>query len=320
MRHSKALVKFAISAFMLWIALRFVSLKDLESTISKIPVSTIISILSVYLLGQLLSSYKWWCIARSGGSIKAPFITALKAYFLGMYVNCFVGLGTVGGDVTRGVLLGHSEKARTEGVFSVVADRVHGLVVLSMIAIVSTAYYQRHRLDPTILYGLYGLAFTLIIGWFAGPAILLNLIPKENRFRSKVEGIASVFPRSCKTVLFITVLSLIFHTVQLSLHRVMADAVGAELSWEVIFTTIPFVNILASLPISWQGLGVRESAYLFFLGNVISNEQVVAFGAMWLCAMVVASAVGGVIAVISGDLKEIRNPQVGEVVSNLGRA
>ena len=41
-------------------------------------------------------------LARSGG-IDVPSLLAFKAYFLGMFVNCF-GLGTVGGDFARAIV------------------------------------------------------------------------------------------------------------------------------------------------------------------------------------------------------------------------
>lgn len=77
----------------------------------------------------------------------------------------------------------------------------------------------------------------------------------------------------------------------------------------MINVAIPFVNILGSLPISWQGLGVRETAYIFFLSSYLSNEQAVAFGAMWFLGVTVSSAIGGVVSALTGELKVLKaNP------------
>ena len=71
------------------------------------------------------------------------------------------------------------------------------------------------------------------------------------------------------------------------------------------------MNIASSLPISWQGLGIRENSYIFFLTAapaIVSKEQAVAFGALWLLAVTVSSAIGGIVALVSGDLRTLKAP------------
>jgi uncharacterized membrane protein YbhN (UPF0104 family) len=71
----------------------------------------------------------------------------------------------------------------------------------------------------------------------------------------------------------------------------------------VLLVTIPVINILSSLPISWSGLGVRENGYLFFLApQFISREHAISFGVMWLLAMAISSAIGALVLVFSKDL------------------
>ena len=83
----------------------------------------------------------------------------------------------------------------------------------------------------------------------------------------------------------------------------MAAGFGSHIPWHVLLVTIPVVNILSTLPISWNGLGMRENGYVFFLAPLIlSREEAVAFGAMWLFAMTVSSAIGGLVAVFSKDV------------------
>ena len=129
----------------------------------------------------------------------------------------------------------------------------------------------------------------------------------EIKLLRKLDHVAQVFPRSPRTLVAITSISVVFHLVQIMLHSVMAWGLGAYIPFQHLLVVIPLVNIAGSLPISWNGLGVRENAYVFFLTPaLISKEQAVAFGAIWLLAMTVCSAIGGVIAFTSGDLKFLR--------------
>lgn len=88
----KGLLKLGISGVMLVLILRSTNFQKLAENFQNIPVWYGVVIFGVYACGQIISSYKWWNIARYAG-ITAEYSTALKAYFIGMFVNCF-GFGT----------------------------------------------------------------------------------------------------------------------------------------------------------------------------------------------------------------------------------
>jgi hypothetical protein len=96
----------------------------------------------------------------------------------------------------------------------------------------------------------------------------------------------------------------------------MAYGLGIEVSMTTLMTIVPFVNIVSSLPISWQGLGVRENAYrFFFVPAICSTEQAVAFGALWLLAVTTSALIGGVIGVISGALSRVDEAERSQAVT-----
>ena len=297
----KILVRVLISVGMLIVALRLVDMTELKHSILSIPLPTLVLVVVIFFLGQMVSSYKWWFIARSGG-IDVPWILAFKAYFLGMFVNCF-GLGTVGGDFARALMLGSGLKQKTTSLASVFADRVHGLTILASIGLASMAFFGRQHIGSEFLLLLPLCVICIVMGWYFGPGLALALLPEQGVIHKKMQEIAGVFPRDLGTIGYISLVSFIFHLVQISLHQIMAAGFGVHIPWSVLLVTIPMVNILSTLPISWNGLGVRENGYVFFLAPVIlSREQAVAFGAMWLLAMTISSAIGGLVAVLSKDI------------------
>lgn len=296
---SKTVFKIVVSVVMLALVLRLVDFSGLRDTLFSINIFAAIVVILGYTAGQVLSTYKWLLIARAGG-VQAPYPLALKAYFIGMYVNCF-GLGTVGGDVTRGVLLARGEKAKAAAITSVLADRAHGLAVLALLGTVTTAALGHYTLDAAYTYIICAIGVVMVTGWFVGPKILLKIVGPENRLRQRVEEISQVFPKDTRRVALITFISLAFHILQIALHWVMGKGFGIDLPWTYLLVGIPFVNILSSLPISWNGLGIRENAYVLFLGAVLTSEQAVAFGALWLVAVTLNSGVGGIVAVLTKD-------------------
>jgi uncharacterized membrane protein YbhN (UPF0104 family) len=307
---TKTLIKAAITVVMVAVVAFSISFEKLLSTLSQISPLTALIVIAGYTLGQLMSSVKWWTIARSGG-INVPYAHALKAYFIGMFVNCFgSGLGTVGGDVARGILISDGLPKKTEGIAAVVADRIHGLTVLSIIALFTSQCFGSDRVPDWILLALLGLSAGFIAAWVLGPAVLERL-PKTNKIFAKLSQVAAIFPRDYKTLSIITGISIIFHCTQILLHAVMANAVGSQIPLATLFVVIPLVNIASSLPISWNGLGVRENSYMYFLTAapaLVSNEQAAALGALWLLAVTVTSAIGGVVALVTGDLKLLKTP------------
>lgn len=309
----KGIIKLCISLAMLFLVLRFTDFHALWGIISSISPSLALLVVFGYFLGQVTSSFKWWNLARAGG-VEVPYITALRAYFIGMFVNCF-GFGTVGGDLARGILIADGKPVKAAAVTSVIADRAHGLAVLAIIGTVSIMIFGSHSLEShyILLLGLFGLM--IIGGWFIGPAIVRAIFREDHRWRDRIDRLLAAFPHNPRTILYITTISIFFHLLQISLHKIMGLAVGVDISWAVLLVAIPFVNILSSLPISWNGLGVRENAYVFFLfPAVLSKEQCLAFGALWLLSVTVCSAIGGIWSVVTRDFEILSHvdPETGE--------
>jgi uncharacterized membrane protein YbhN (UPF0104 family) len=297
----KLLIKIFLSLAMLTLAVRLVDLHELKHSLLSIPLPTLAMVVVIFFFGQLLSSYKWWLLARSG-SIEAPWLLAAKAYFLGMAVNCF-GFGTVAGDLARALVLGRKSKKTATALASVFADRVHGMTVLAAIGVVSTAFVGRQHIGREYLVLLIGCVTAVVAAWYFGPGIALAALPRGGALHKNMEQIAQVFPRDPATISYISLISLVFHLLQIGLHQVMAAGFGIQIPWAVLLLTIPVINILSSLPISWNGLGVRENGYLFFLApQFVSREHAIAFGAMWLLAMAISSAIGALVLVLSKDL------------------
>jgi uncharacterized membrane protein YbhN (UPF0104 family) len=301
----KALIKILVSIAMLALVLSVVNFDHLKQTLLAIPPYVVVVVTVGYLIGQLISSYKWWLIATSG-RIDVPWTLALKAYFLGMYANCF-GLGLVGGDLVRGVLIADGKPYKTEALASVIADRAHGLATLALLGTLAVALFGHQALEPKYTYILVGLGGLIVTGWFVGPWIALRLTPTTSHLHEKLQQVNMVFPKAPRRIIYITMVSILFHLVQITLHRFMGIGLGIYIPWSYLLVAIPFVNIVSSLPISWMGLGVRENAYVFFLANtgVISREQAVALGAIWLAAVTISSAVGGVVSFVTKDLAAV---------------
>jgi uncharacterized membrane protein YbhN (UPF0104 family) len=314
-RHlsKKLLIQLTITALLLFFVLRKLDFGKLYEVLRRVSPLDFVYLCLLYTGGQLISSVKWAVLLRHAG-IKRRYMECLRAYFLGMFFNSF-GLGTVGGDVARAVAIKPEKGERAAAFATVIADRVHGLGVLLTIGAVSIAAVR-----PPVLGAYAGevaavSVVAMLIGWFIGPKGLVFVCERLGKFTELARRIACAFPTRPRTFLLATVLSVIFHCSQLFLHLLFASTLAVKLSLSYIFATIPIANAASALPISIQGLGVRESAYLALLSPIgISPEICVAFGALWFFTTQVVSGIGALI--IAPGLLTGRK-QIEELVSEM---
>ncbi len=295
---------------MLVVVYRLVDFDALKTTILSVPLSLVLITVLGFTATQVISSVRWWLLARAA-QINAPYPLALKAFFIGMYANCF-GLGTLGGDMLRGALLAPGKGQRTQSIASAFADRAIGLAVLATIGVIAVAFTEGHHMDSQFVYVLLGVGLVVLLGWLVAPFVVLRVVPESNPFRKKIEQVMAVFSRDPSSLALVVLVAVIFHLSQITLQWYMAQGLGLDVPFVSMLVTVPFVNILSTLPITWNGVGVREKAYIFFFTPAIfTREQAVTMGALWLLAVTAASAVGGILAFLSGGLSNLEKRELG---------
>lgn len=292
---AKRVIPLAVSlCFVGWVYAQ-ADFETLIGTLSRASFLGILLLLAAYSLGQIISTFKWRVFLEQA-DLKRPVSVTLSSYFMGMFVNTF-GLGTVGGDLARAMLIKPGAGKRAAAIATVVADRVHGLAVIIAIGIFATLFAHPPQLGVPVELLATVLLVALISGWLLGPTILLRIFPEQHRFGELARVISSAFPRATSPFLKATAISICFHTLQIAMHGLIARELGAEIPWAYLFVVIPLVNIISSLPISiMNGVGVREAMYLLVFTPIgLPQETSIAFGAVWVGTVTVTSAVGGFI-------------------------
>ena len=63
---------------------------------------------------------------------------------------------------------------------------------------------------------------------------------------------------------------------------VLALGLGLHLSLSMFLLIVPIAGVFASLPVTLNGLGVRETAYLFLFGMAgVAARDAIALGLLW---------------------------------------
>lgn len=290
----KKIVRLLISVILIYVIYSSVDFEKLLATLQKVSLPTAIAIPILYAAGQIVSCMKWRIFIKAV-DISRSFGDILRAYFLGMFVNTF-GLGTLGGDLTRAIAITPPKGKRLTSFATVVADRIHGLIVLATIAVIATLVWGP-EIFPTsyIVLAWLGL-LAIVLGWFVGPAIVMKFTKEHTKLGRLVRLLSIAFISKPKQIANASAISLFFHCFQIFMHYLIVRELEAPIALSYLFIAVPIANIASSLPISTSGIGVREAAYIFMFSRLgIPNETSIAIGAIWTTSVILVSGILGLL-------------------------
>jgi len=255
-----------------------------------------LSVVGIYVALQVMSAWRWSLLGAIL-KIPAPFMDYLKYAFIGMFTNVFVP-GLVGGDALRAVYLGRRHQRLADAIASVAADRIVGLVGLFWMAAVAAAALSvklpRTVTLPTIAVGVMSLAGFValpLIGKFAA------------RMQARIAAVAAtIAPYLNRPLALMPAIGLSI-ALQLGLAMclwILACGLGLSAPWTLFVLCVPIANVFTSLPVTFNGLGVRETAYLMLFGMAgMAKADAIALGLLWFAATALGNLTGVVALVLT---------------------
>jgi uncharacterized membrane protein YbhN (UPF0104 family) len=296
------LLKLLVSAGLIAYFLSRIHLDRFLQTFKSANFSYIALALGVYLIAQGVSAVRWTTLARPLG-IKTPFKDLLQYYLIGMFFNLFAP-STVGGDVTRVYYLVKDEDAHAKGrpvttvhaAISVLMDRAIGMVVLVWIGALALLLFPYYAVPDTVRTVTFLLALGLLIGAIIVPALRRFLPEDGHQLAVKLRLALRSYRRHWRALLAAGLLSLTVHLIQAWMHTVMGRALGLEVPLSFCLIVYPLVGTFSAIPISLNGLGLREGGYIFLLAVIgIGTEQGIAFGILLFLIVALDSLLGGLL-------------------------
>ena len=296
-RTVRWLLRVSVSAAIVAYILVDVDRGDLLRTMTSIRLGPFLLAWGLYLVGQVLSAYKWWLLGCSVG-LGRPFGDYGRYYFIGMFFNLF-GPSTLGGDVVRALYLGGGRRPGL-ALNSVLFDRVSGLAVLMALGAGALLAFPGYGFPWLLEAAIAGGGILLLVGWWTSPR-LVRLLPPHHRLRRQVETELGPFWRDRRLLARVVSVSLAFHLMQVVVQWVLARAAGVALPFSYCLIYHPVISVMTALPFSVNGLGVREGGYLYFLTRIDVDDSIaVTIGLLWFAIAVLSGLVGGLLFVASG--------------------
>jgi uncharacterized protein (TIRG00374 family) len=257
--------------------------------------------LVVYLCCQVISALRWLTLGRPLG-IETPFKDMLRYYLIGMFFNLFAP-GTVGGDVSRVYYLVQDEQAHANGrsvttvhaMISVLMDRAIGMVVLVWLGAAGLLLFPDYAVPQTVRTVTLLFALGLLIAALLAP--LLRFLPEgRQQLVAKLRLALRSYRTQWRALTDAALLSVLVHLVQAWMHVLMGRALGLDVPFSFCIIVYPLVGTFSAIPISLNGLGLREGGYLYLLAVIgIGSEKGVAFGLLLFLIVALDSLIGGVL-------------------------
>jgi rSAM/selenodomain-associated transferase 2 len=292
-----------VSLVGLWLVFRRIDLGALGAALLRLRVGWFIFGLLLYGLALTVAAFRWHLALCITGQVIHCGATARLA-FIGHFFNTLL-FGPTGGDIAKSALYARWHGVRMSQVLaSAFLDRLlglGGLIVFIGIAFalaLSTGGFSK-IVDPhlAVSRGWIWLGLIGVIVFGLGAAAHRRLFPNSalgRMLNTLHDGIIqlAVSPRLALLGLFLGAL------VQVICCGVMAVGLQAvshqSLPWATLFWTFPVISIVAALPITVSGAGLRENAAFLLLGLYgIAGEDAVAAALLTLTTHLIWAGITG---------------------------
>jgi len=257
----------------------------------------------VFLICNMVNVYKWRLIILVQGS-PAPYFYLTALYYIGLFFNNFLP-SNIGGDVVKAWKLSKLTGKPADAASSVVLDRVSSTLGILILAVVPALLELRllgAGLTAAVL-SMFVLAL-LVIGFFASeravrrlsrfPILRKDLMGMRRHLK---EFYYSLYRFRGHKGMLVTLMvsSLIYQALHILTIYLVALSLGIDLPLAYFFLFIPVVMVVALIPVSLNGVGMREGAWVLLFGQVgLSSAEAFSMSILSFLVMAVVSLAGGV--------------------------
>ncbi|MBW2163993.1 MAG: flippase-like domain-containing protein [Deltaproteobacteria bacterium] len=243
----------------------------------------------MYLASQVISSIRWYFLAHAL-DFTGPWSVYLRYYFVGLYFNLFLPT-SVGGDVLKMHFISRGEPKKLRATYSLVADRLFGFAAMLLLG--AGAVLIGHGILPHFEH-LLCVAGICVIASLLGLPMAYKLLGSAWPKIGKRLAVFLVFWEKPKALFAALSLSLVLQVLGISAVVLLAKDMGLSPPAAFYFAAFPLVAILTVLPISFNGIGLREGGFIFFLGlKGISAEKALTLSLSFFAIQIAASLIGG---------------------------
>lgn len=313
-RHAFTFIKAVISAALIYYLLRKTDLTEIWQAVkSADPLILFLSFL-LHAVGYYASAYRWRVLALAQG-MDLPVSYLVESYAVAMFFNNILP-STIGGDVVRAYDSWRKGFPKLKSIATVGVERFIGMFALVVFAIIAVALTREINQRVPLLWLWVVLCFVFM--WLVLQGIFLRQgkaqilvkildLPGFSIFKKIVNKFASAFTNlkgKNKALVISLILSLLLQINVIFHYYLISEAMGLNVPFIKFWIIIPIALFVQMIPLSVNGIGIRENLYVFFLGLYgVTAAQAIAFSWIAYGMILILGIFGGILYVFRKEGK-----------------
>ena len=311
-------IRLCITAGALFVLFQALEFKKVVRTLAAADLRYVTAALLIALALRLAMAWKWKILLEVGGITLSP-LEVLRLTFIADFVGLMVPT-SLGFDAARLAYLKRKQLAFTPAAGAILADRIVALLTMVSISMAAVLFGISHHRDHQFIVALVSILFAA--SWVAALIILsqpalsiwqrmllgvLELLPPGKSW--VVRGISAIL-RSTEAIhrqvrMSLSHLPLISRVVALAvlvvagriaLVHMLLRTVGASIPHQVEIACVPLINLMAMLPLSVLGLGIKEVGFVYFFSGLGTESEVLLSASLLTHVLQLVAICGGGLA------------------------
>jgi uncharacterized protein (TIRG00374 family) len=259
----------------------------------------------LYCAMTALAMWRWRVLISAQG-YEAPMRHISASYLVASFFNNFLP-SNIGGDVIRVRDSSRLTGSKTASLVIIAADRILGfgaLYLLAALAFIAGGPPVRHLAGARVLLVGLGVLFALLayIYFRAGTARafvtrsgLARLEWLRERFEV-VQGAVHVYRQDLGAILRAFAASVALQALFIYYYYAIAGCLRIRLPLSACFLMVPLCTLVQTVPISFNGWGIRESIFILYFGQIgLPRDNAMAFSLVGAGLVVLLSLSGAVV-------------------------
>ena len=299
-------LKLLVSAGLTGILLRQLNWTQLAGAFARADLWLLAAAALLFALSNVLGTVQWYLLLRAQ-HLSISFYQSLIFYHVGVFFNNVL-LGNIGGDALRIYDLKRLTGHASGGIAATFMDRFIGLFSTCSLALAVYLLLAQVRVSGLVSALLpiwLGLCLLLAVGLSQrlGKAMdthLFRFLPSRPRqLVQQLRHSVGVYRHRTRLLLGVGILSLIVQFLRILVYWVAGLAVGMQTGLLYFVCFQPVAAIIAALPISIGGLGVRENILVELFSRAGADHNTAfAMSLLGYIAGILASLAGGIAFVL----------------------
>ena len=267
----------------------------------------VLAAIAVNMVTVPVMASRWQLLLRAK-HVHLPIGWLTRTYFVSLFAGQFLP-AAIGGDAVRAVELGRRTHDAPEAVASVLIDRLVGVVSLVGLAVVAYAAggHSAGGIEVLIAEAVFGVAAAVVLALLFSPRLrgfaARWLEPRVDGRRlaagERFYDALHAYREHRATLGAVFALAVVVQVTRIFVIVMLVKALGLDdVTTSSIFATAPVLFAALILPVSLNGIGVREAVFVYFLRDSTTPAQAIALGVAFFAVGAATALIGALILLV----------------------